>query len=165
MYRIIGADGREYGPVSLAQLRHWLVEGRVNAQTSVLAEGATEWRTLAQIPEFALAHPAAFAPRVHPLAPRPLQTNGFAVTGLILAIFSLMVSCCCCGGLPLNLLALVVSAIGWSQISRQPDVYTGKGTAIAGVILSCLGLLVGMGVLVFSLILNWDDFAREINNL
>ena len=34
MYRIIGGDGREYGPISLDQMRQWIAEGRVNAQTS-----------------------------------------------------------------------------------------------------------------------------------
>jgi hypothetical protein len=41
MYKIIGADGKEYGPVSTEQLRQWLTEGRVNNQTRVLAEGGT----------------------------------------------------------------------------------------------------------------------------
>ena len=53
MYRIIGGDQKEYGPVSTEQLRQWLAEGRVNAQTSVQAEGATEWKPLSAFPEFA----------------------------------------------------------------------------------------------------------------
>ena len=35
MYKIIGADGNEYGPITTEQLRQWLAEGRVNAQTKV----------------------------------------------------------------------------------------------------------------------------------
>ena len=42
MYKIIGADQKEYGPVSAEQLRLWIAEGRVNGQTSVWPEGATE---------------------------------------------------------------------------------------------------------------------------
>jgi len=53
MFKIIGADGREYGPVSGEQLRQWIAEGRANAQTRVQAEGATEWKSLAETPEFA----------------------------------------------------------------------------------------------------------------
>ena len=53
MYKIIGADQKEYGPVSAEQLRAWLVEGRVNAQTSVQLEGTTEWKPLGSLPEFA----------------------------------------------------------------------------------------------------------------
>ena len=39
MYKIIGADGKEYGPVSTEQLRQWLLEGRVNSHTQVQPEG------------------------------------------------------------------------------------------------------------------------------
>ena len=55
MYKIIGADGKEYGPVNAEQLRQWLTEGRVNQQTRVLAEGNTEWKTFGEYPEFAEA--------------------------------------------------------------------------------------------------------------
>ena len=53
MYTIIGGDQKEYGPVTAEQLRLWVTEGRVNAQTSVRIEGTTEWRPLAAFPEFA----------------------------------------------------------------------------------------------------------------
>jgi uncharacterized membrane protein len=53
MYKIIGADQKEYGPVSAEQLRAWIAEGRVNGQTSVWSEGAAEWKPLAAFPEFA----------------------------------------------------------------------------------------------------------------
>jgi uncharacterized membrane protein len=53
MYKIIGADKKEYGPVSAEQLRQWVAEGRVNAQTSIQAEGATEWKPVSTFSEFA----------------------------------------------------------------------------------------------------------------
>jgi hypothetical protein len=53
MYKIVGGDQKEYGPVSMEQLRQWAAEGRVNAQTSVQLEGATEWKPLGSLPEFA----------------------------------------------------------------------------------------------------------------
>lgn len=55
MYKIIGADGQEYGPVTADQLRQWIAEARANAQTKVQVEGSTEWKTLAELPEFASA--------------------------------------------------------------------------------------------------------------
>ena len=63
MYKIIGADQKEYGPVSAEQLHQWLAEGRVNVQTQVLPEGATQWVTLGSLPEFAGAL-AASAPAI-----------------------------------------------------------------------------------------------------
>ena len=53
MYKIIGGDQKEYGPVSIEQMRQWIAEGRVNAQTSVQLEGTTEWKPLGSLPEFA----------------------------------------------------------------------------------------------------------------
>jgi hypothetical protein len=53
MYKIIGADQKEYGPVTADQLRQWVAEGRVSGQTSVWSEGAGEWKALSAFPEFA----------------------------------------------------------------------------------------------------------------
>src|SRR5258708_7381972 len=52
MYKIIGADCREYGPVTVEQIQQWIREGRANAQTKVQAEGTTEWKALGELPEF-----------------------------------------------------------------------------------------------------------------
>jgi hypothetical protein len=69
MYKIIGADQKEYGPISSEQIRLWITEGRVNGQTQVLAEGTTEWKPLAAFPEFATA--LGLTPGVPPLAAFP----------------------------------------------------------------------------------------------
>lgn len=53
MYRIIGADGREYGPITAEQLRKWIAEGRANAHTRARPEPGGDWKTLAEFPEFA----------------------------------------------------------------------------------------------------------------
>ena len=67
MYKIIGADQKEYGPISADQIRQWIDEGRLNGQTAGQAEGSTEWKPLSQFPEFAEAlgaSPIASAPQV-----------------------------------------------------------------------------------------------------
>jgi TM2 domain-containing membrane protein YozV len=53
MFKIIGADGQQYGPVTADQIRRWLAENRVRAETLVQAEGATDWKPLSSFPEFA----------------------------------------------------------------------------------------------------------------
>jgi uncharacterized protein DUF4339 len=53
MYKIIGADQKEYGPVTADQLRMWIAEGRVNAQTSTRLESDADWKPLFEFPEFA----------------------------------------------------------------------------------------------------------------
>ena len=58
MFTIIGGDGKEYGSVLASDLRRWIAEGRLNAQTLAKAEGDAEFRPLSTFPEFA----DAFAP-------------------------------------------------------------------------------------------------------
>jgi len=53
MYKIIGADQQEYGPVTGDQIRQWIAEGRVNAQTRARVEGTEEWKPIGTFPEFA----------------------------------------------------------------------------------------------------------------
>src|SRR6187401_2269296 len=55
MYKIIGADQKQYGPVTEAELRQWIAQGRVGPQTLMQAEGQTDWRPLSSFPEFATA--------------------------------------------------------------------------------------------------------------
>ncbi|SRR5579883_600414 len=53
MYRIIGVDGQQYGPVSAEQIRRWLGENRLNAQSLAQVEGTQDWKPLVSFPEFA----------------------------------------------------------------------------------------------------------------
>ena len=53
MYKIVGADGRQYGPASVEEIRRWLTDRRVNAQTLAQREGSLEWKPLDSFPEFA----------------------------------------------------------------------------------------------------------------
>jgi TM2 domain-containing membrane protein YozV len=53
MYRIIGIDGQHYGPVPAEQIRRWLAENRVNAQTLAQLEGTQDWKPLVSFAEFA----------------------------------------------------------------------------------------------------------------
>lgn len=65
MFKIIGGDGQEYGPVTAEQLRAWIAENRANGETKVCPEGATDWVPLSALPEFAAAL-AAGAPVEEP---------------------------------------------------------------------------------------------------
>jgi len=51
MYKIIGVDGKEYGPVSVEQVRQWAAAGRINAHTLVQPEGSTDWKAAANFPD------------------------------------------------------------------------------------------------------------------
>jgi len=67
MYLIIGGDGKEYGPVSGADVRQWISEDRLNARSLVKAESDAEFRPLSTFPEFAdLLEIAGRVPNVPP---------------------------------------------------------------------------------------------------
>src|SRR6202000_366070 len=62
MYKIIGGDQKQYGPIDGDQIRQWISEGRRNGQTLACAEGSDEWKPLSAFPEFSFAaSPAASA--------------------------------------------------------------------------------------------------------
>ncbi len=72
MYRIVGSDGNEYGPVSTEQLAQWIRERRVNGETRVQGEDGA-WRLLREVPELVvLLQPAVVAP---PLISAPTEAN------------------------------------------------------------------------------------------
>jgi hypothetical protein len=141
MYKIIGADGREYGPISAAGLRQWLNEGRAHGQTLTQAEGMTGWKPLASFPEFAdLAAPPPVLeapPALSATGPQPLKNSPMAVAGFICSLLGLA----CCGAVPFSVLGLIFSIVGLSEIKRNPRQFTGGGLAVAGIILAALGLL------------------------
>jgi len=148
MYQIIGADGRPYGPVSGEQLRQWIAEGRANAQTQTFVAGATEWKALATLPEFASHFVPQIPPTISPpVAPAVRKTNSNAMAGLI---FGLLAFFCCCKFL-FGPLGIIFSLIGLSQINRQPEYYEGRGLAIAGLVLSILSLLLAMVLILIAI--------------
>jgi TM2 domain-containing membrane protein YozV len=53
MYKIVGKDGQQYGPVNAEQVRAWIAENRANAQTLAQTEGSQDCKPLGSIPEFA----------------------------------------------------------------------------------------------------------------
>ncbi len=73
-YKIIGGDGKEYGPVPLSLLKTWITEGRVDGEIQVLRSDQTTWGPASALPELGLAgQPGAPAapPPVQPPPPQP----------------------------------------------------------------------------------------------
>ena len=158
MYKIIGADGREYGPVASGQVRQWIAEGRASGQTQALAPGATEWKPLGALPEFAGQFASPVPPMMGPVPGRLTGTNSFATAGLIFGILSVTCCWCCC---PFGILGLVCSLIGLSQINRHPERYTGRGLAITGLILSAASLVLGFGLGLLQLALHPGNLSWQ----
>lgn len=169
MYKIIGADGKEYGPISAELLRQWVAEGRANGQTRVLPEGSTEWKPMGEVPELAalltsttISPPSAPAPISLPPGPR---TNPFAAWGLGLGIAALTLGLCCCYGLPFSVPGIICSSIALSQMKQDPTLQQGRGMAMAGLILSILSIIVAVVLLIFFVNFGTPDMWRRIRRL
>jgi len=131
-YTIIGYDQKPYSSITEAQIRQWIVDGRVNVSTRAQLEGTTEWKTLGEFPEFAGAlsgtGPAA-----------PARTSRMAITSLVLGIVC-FVTCF------LTFLIVVPLGLGFgiaalSAIRKSQGELQGKGLAIAGIVINGLALL------------------------
>lgn len=107
MYKIIGTDQKEYGPVSLDQIRQWVAEGRANANTMARLEGATDWKPLSTFPELA---------SLFIIAPPPLASSSYAAydqrkSKLVAGLLGILL-----GGLGVHRFYLGYTGIGILQI-------------------------------------------------
>ncbi len=50
-YKIIGGDGREYGPATINELKSWIRDGRVAGATPIWRSDTGLWSPAAQVPE------------------------------------------------------------------------------------------------------------------
>ena len=158
IYKIIGEDGKEYGPATGEQIRQWIGGGRIERETPVFVAGAKDWNFVGLLPEFAGYFtagdtPSIIAPPSRGTSPagQMAKTNSYALAGLIFGILSL--TCCCCG-FPFGILGLIFSLIGLSQINANPELHEGRAMAIAGLVLSIISLVLGAGSLLLNLAMN-----------
>jgi polyferredoxin len=162
MYKIIGADQNQYGPVSAEEMRQWIAEGRVNAQTLIQAEGQADWRPLSSFPEFAtVAQPLPSGTPFATGQPSPSTTNTMALIGMISGILCLPFTCCCYG-FPFNILAIVFSAIGLSQTKMDPAARNSRNMAKAGLILGIIQLVLIVVLVLLGVALNFNEIVRNI---
>jgi hypothetical protein len=96
-YLMIGGDGRQYGPVSAAELRQWIQDGRAVAATQVQLAGSNTWRPLGEFPEFGPLPGTAFAPP--PAAQAPVAIRVFGILYIVFGGMGLLCS-------PMTLLGL-----------------------------------------------------------
>ena len=143
MYKIIGTDGKEYGPITAEQLRQWIAQGRANSQTQVLPEGATTWTTVSQLAEFAAAAPGPVP--ITPIQPmlQPAtadQVSGPAVGLIVVAILGALA----------QIASLIMHVAGASMLasSRMPsNAWATMFSGTIGVVASVIGIVVSVVIL------------------
>jgi hypothetical protein len=147
MYRIVGADGKEYGPVSIEQMRQWTAEGRINAQTRVQEAGAAVWKPAADFPELGFAPTVGVPSPGSPPPPLPTaqvtgQQNALAITSLVLGVLSLV-----CLPVLAGIPAIICGHLARGRARRLPGLYGGAGFALAGLIMGYLSLVIPLVIL------------------
>ncbi|HTB63587.1 MAG TPA: DUF5362 family protein [Opitutales bacterium] len=133
-YFMLGGDGKEYGPVTAAQLRQWVAEGRANAQTQVRPSEGGPYAALGSVP--ALAAGAAVGATAYagnlPLAHALAQNSGYAGTESSLQVK--------------RLAGLLVEASGWMKFLAILAFISGVLTAcsIAGIFICWIPIWIGI---------------------
>ena len=61
-YKVRGADGKEYGPVTLEQLTGWVRESRIGPQSEVMRSDTDYWARVSNFEELKSALPVATTP-------------------------------------------------------------------------------------------------------
>ncbi|WCJ58387.1 DUF4339 domain-containing protein [Fontisphaera persica] len=152
MYKIIGADGNQYGPVSLIELQGWIRERRANGDTLAQGPGMADWKPLREFPEFAptlqevgglgvapsLAVPAAPVINVAEMVAGPAV--GLIVIGALVVASNLF-------GLLGNLLGLampVTQSTGDPNMDKVIQMMSGT----LGVVFALIGVLLGIATIV-----------------
>ena len=130
MYKIIGIDGRQYGPVPAEEIRRWLAERRVQPQTLLQAEGTADWKPMSAFPEFAADFKAAPPPIIPPPPahdPRASQKIAAGILGILLG--------------SLGIHKFILGYTGAGIIMLLVTVLT---CGIAGVLMHIIGLIEGI---------------------
>jgi hypothetical protein len=155
-YTIIGGDQKPYSSVTADDIRRWIADGRLNAQSLAKEENDTEWRPLSAFPEFADALAPGSAPPPPLTAPvagadagrdAALQlVKGPAIGLKVTAIVGLVLVA---AGLVINVLALSGVHIGLQQINdpQMQKLFSTLGGGL-GIVQDIIGGFVGVIVLI-----------------
>jgi hypothetical protein len=158
MYKIIGADREEYGPVSADQIRAWLSEGRADGRTMAQAAGSTDWKPLSAFPEFEAAASRAGESRTNapPLVTGPGPGPGAPprpdVPNYLMWSILVTVLCACVLGFP----AIFYSTQVMSKLNRgdvEGAMQASKKARFWCWVAFCLGSLLSLGTMLF--LKNW----------
>jgi hypothetical protein len=165
MYKVLGSDGNEYGPLSAEQVRQWIAENRLEEKTPVIPEGKTDWVFLGSLPEFAAAFtPSRAGPPPAPASAGALKSagglrkdvprkNSRAWMGYCLGVVSVVPPMGAFLGLP----ALVLGILGLRFQRRNPEA-NGGFQAWMGIV---LGGLFGFGYLVLIVLVIIDGIVHR----
>ncbi len=163
MYKIIGADREEYGPVSADDVRAWITAGRADGRTMAQVSGSADWKPLSAFAEFEAAL-ASFTPGrtgTPPLtptagsgtAPRP-DVPTYLVWSILITVL-----CACVFGIP----AIYYSSLVTSRLNRG-DVEAARVASRKARYWCWVGFITGAVLNLISLLflMNWAGSMRHL---
>jgi hypothetical protein len=155
-YTIIGGDQKPYSSVTADDIRRWIADSRLNAQSLAKEENDTEWRPLSAFPEFTDVLAASSAPLPPFSSPVAVASDGHdaalqlikgpaiglkvtAIVGLVLVAV----------GLVINVLTLSGFHIGLQQIQdpQMQKLINTLGGGL-GIVRDIIGGVMGVIVLI-----------------
>ncbi len=165
MYKVKGADQKEYGPISAEQVRQWIAENRLNRFSLASDESSPGWQPLSQFREFAAVLGGG---GTAPAIPAPTIPTVGADPGVVIGSSS---------GATLPPSAMASPGVADSNLgayfagTREGALRAVSGPAIAMIVCAVLGVLMAFASVGFSFL--WgggvadfskipDDNARRI---
>ena len=147
-----GSSAGQSGPVEESELRALIASGGVGPETLVWRDGMKDWQPLQAVPELrsdavtpyqSAAAPGMYYPAYQiPVAP----TSGLAIASMVCGIVGIIT--CYFAGL-LGLPAVICGHLAMSQINGSSLPMSGRGMAIAGLVLGYLGIVMSVGFIAF----------------
>lgn len=171
MFTIIGGDGKEYGPVTVDQVRGWIAGGRANLDTQAKPLGSDEWRRLGDFAEFGapgslpppMPAPGAYTPAT-PYAAQPVVAD---ITGLAgrgerflaqLLDNVIGIACILPGAI---MIGIAAARAGLGAGGNLSQIATAAGFG-AGVVVACFALLVLFVVQLWMLVTRGQTIGKRV---
>ena len=143
-------EGQECGPVSAAQVRALLNEGRLSSADQVWTHGMSAWQPISAVPNLTMEFKIPSLPSEHKrtVSSSPSHSSLTAIASLVFGILGIS---------PLvflgSILAVAFGHTALRQIEESEGTLTGRGIAIAGLVLGYVVLIPGaIALFIFSIV-------------
>jgi len=137
-------DDAQSGPYTIQQIESMLATGKISPATSIWTEGQAEWQPLSTLnlrsasapPPLAGVRPPPIRPTMPGMPPAPGKTEGLAIWSLILGLLTFLFS------IFTAIPAVICGHLALGKIKKSGGALSGRGMAIAGLVIGYLGLTI-----------------------
>lgn len=149
-----GSPAGQAGPVEERQLREMIAAGQLAPETLLWRDGMKDWTRLDSLPELYSLPSGPYPPPGTPYGgypgyPPQVPTSNLAIASMVCGI--LCVFFCYLGGLP-GIPAVICGHMALSAMNNPSFPVSGRGMAIAGLVLGYLGILFTLAAVTFAVI-------------